>query len=154
MWFALRTSTEVLGGKKGTQVEVDERARQRALGPPDAEALHAELVHHLTHQLDGTVRPVPTDYWDKQAYERRISRERFCLDRSGGIAHDSCFLRDLCKALDEARREQWLWSRGVHEKQIGTRWEYGSPEYLALKKQGGEGVEGFAAAGANLLPAT
>ena len=37
------------------------RARQRALGPPDAEALHAELVHHLTHQLDGTVRPVPTD---------------------------------------------------------------------------------------------
>ena len=38
------------------------RARQRALGPPDAEALHAELVHHLTHQLDGTVRPVPTDY--------------------------------------------------------------------------------------------
>ena len=22
----------------------------------------------------------------------------------------------------------------MHEKQIGTRWEYGSPEYLALKK--------------------
>ena len=37
-------------------------------------------------------------------------------------------MRSLCKALDEARREQWLWSRGVHEKQIGTRWEYGSPE--------------------------
>ena len=27
-----------------------------------------------------------------------------------------------------------VWSRGVHEKQIGTRWEYGSPEYLALTK--------------------
>ena len=110
------------------------RARQRALGPPDAEALHAELVHHLTHQLDGTVRPVPTDYWDKQAHEQRISRERFHLDRSGGIAHDGCDMRSLCKALDEARREQWLWSRGVHDKQIGTRLEYRSPEYLALEK--------------------
>ena len=111
------------------------RARQRALGPPDAEALHAELVHHLTHQLDGTVRPVNhRHFWDKQAHEQRISRERFCLDRSGGIAHDSCDMRNLCKALDEARREQWLWSRGVHEKQIGTSLEYRSPEYLALKK--------------------
>ena len=73
-------------------------------------------------------------FWDKQAHEQRISRERFCLDRSGGIASDSVDLRNLCKELDEARREQWLWSRGVHEKQIGTRWEYGSPEYLALKK--------------------
>ena len=109
------------------------RARQRALGPPDVEALHAELVHHLTHQLDGTVRPVNhRHFWDKQAYERRISRERFGLDRSGGIAHLD--LRDLCKELDEARREQWLWSRGVHEKQIGTRLEYRSPEYLALEK--------------------
>jgi len=100
------------------------------------EALHAELVHHLTHQLDGTVRPVNHRpefyYWDKQAYERRISRERFGLDRSGGIGHLD--LRYLCKELDAARQEQWLWSQGVHEKQIGTRWEYGSPEYLALTK--------------------
>ena len=43
-------------------------------------------------------------------------------------------MRSLRKALDEARREQWLWSRGVHEKQIGTRLEYRSPEYLALEK--------------------
>ena len=27
-----------------------------------------------------------------------------------------------------------VWSRGVHEKQIGTRLEYRSPEYLALEK--------------------
>ena len=43
-------------------------------------------------------------------------------------------MRDLCKALDEERQEQWLWSRGVHETQIGTRLEYRSPEYLALEK--------------------
>ena len=43
-------------------------------------------------------------------------------------------MRSRCKALDEARREQWLWSRGVHDKQIGTRLEYRSPEYLALEK--------------------
>ena len=104
--------------------------------------------------MGGCTRIQETLLGQASVHERRISRERFCLDRSGGIASDSVFLRDLCKALDEARREQWLWSRGVHEKQIGTRWEYGSPEYLALKKQGGEGVEGFAAAGANLLPAT
>ena len=77
---------------------------------------------------------------------------------AAAIAHDGCNMRNRCKALDEARREQWLyvdvWSRGVHEKQIGTRLEYRSPEYLALEKALKEWKASFAAAGANLLPAT
>ena len=76
------------------------------------------LFFDMGRRSRGTVRPINhRHYWDKQAYERLISRERFGLDRSGGIAHLD--LRYLCKELDAARQEQWLWSQGVHEKQIG-----------------------------------
>ena len=62
------------------------RARQRALGPPDVEALHAELVHHLTHQLDGTVRPVPTDYCTGTS--KRTSSTSTHTNKHDAQAHD------------------------------------------------------------------
>ena len=101
----------------------------RALGPPDAEALFGELVKRLTHRLDGTRRPVPTNYWDKQVYEQSISRSRFFMG-------DTCIaLRYLCKELDAARREQRLWNAGVHDLQIGQwSYEYRSPEHFAREK--------------------
>ena len=48
---------------------------------------------------------------------------------------DTCIaLRYLCKVLDAERHAQWLWNAGVHDSQIGLRYEYRSPEYFALEK--------------------